>query len=364
MKVWHLTSVYGHGGAAKIVASLNHELNLLNYQSKIIAGKNNGNSNDALELKRTLLHRIFNNRFINSAGIFNQTVNEINKLGFNRQDVLHLHNIHGAYLNLFQLPKLFKHANVVWTLHDPWLIQDYGLTPEYAQIFRDSYLESRGRKILRQEAGQTKIVVPSNWLKSIVNKLVPNLTVEVIYNGIDTNIYFPINKIKSKIKLNIPPQKKIILVAAKGTKKELTNSKKVLSLIQERFQNYIILALGGKNFIQDENLLNLYYNAADVLVYPSEADNFPLMVIEAMSVGLPVVAYNVGGVSEAVLDGQSGLLVKKNDKHALLNKVESILNFSNEHITNMSSLAQERAKSLFSLKKMVNAYIQIYEREY
>jgi glycosyltransferase involved in cell wall biosynthesis len=65
--------------------------------------------------------------------------------------------------------------------------------------------------------------------------------------------------------------------------------------------------------------------AADALVLPSSVEGLPLVVLEAMAAGRPVVATAVGGTPEAVVDGETGLLVRPGDVDALARAVDSLL---------------------------------------
>jgi len=66
-----------------------------------------------------------------------------------------------------------------------------------------------------------------------------------------------------------------------------------------------------------EKLIN-YYQKADVFCLPSFSEGFPCVVVEAMACGKPVVASQVGGVTE-IVDDQSGIMVPPGDARALCN---------------------------------------------
>jgi glycosyltransferase involved in cell wall biosynthesis len=76
--------------------------------------------------------------------------------------------------------------------------------------------------------------------------------------------------------------------------------------------------LGG---VPRETVLQLFA-AADASVLPSAWENFPHTVVEALSVGCPVIATSVGGVPEVVRDGENGLLVAPNDAPALRDAIQ------------------------------------------
>ena len=68
-----------------------------------------------------------------------------------------------------------------------------------------------------------------------------------------------------------------------------------------------------------------YLQAADFLALPSYSEGMPQAVLEAMNCGLPVVATRVGGVPEAVLDGQNGLLIEPRDREQLEQAMQQLI---------------------------------------
>jgi glycogen(starch) synthase len=100
-------------------------------------------------------------------------------------------------------------------------------------------------------------------------------------------------------------------------------------------------------------------NEATLLIAPSHVEAFGLSALEAMQMGRPVIASNVGGLPEVVLDGKTGLLVPPKDAEALLLAIEDLLNHP-EKRTAMGALGRERAKQ-FSLRRLVEAYEEVYK---
>jgi glycosyltransferase involved in cell wall biosynthesis len=105
----------------------------------------------------------------------------------------------------------------------------------------------------------------------------------------------------------------------------------------------------------------LLYSAMDVFVLPSQQEAFPMVLLEAMACGVPVVATRVGDVAEIVEPGVSGLLVDSRDAAALQSAIGRIL--SDETLARrMSTAAQARAVDRFSSSAMAKQYLAIYER--
>jgi glycosyltransferase involved in cell wall biosynthesis len=99
--------------------------------------------------------------------------------------------------------------------------------------------------------------------------------------------------------------------------------------------------------------------ASDVFVLPSWAESFPYSILEAMMVGLPIVATDVGGISEAVEEGATGRLVPPRDAASLGRALAELLD-DRKLATTLGRAAQDRARSRFSLSRMVADTLAVY----
>jgi glycosyltransferase involved in cell wall biosynthesis len=98
----------------------------------------------------------------------------------------------------------------------------------------------------------------------------------------------------------------------------------------------------------------------DVFVLPSRFEGFPLVLVEAMLAALPVVATDVGSVSESVVDGETGLLVPAEDAAALARAIRELLD-DRPRSQEMGRRGRERAHNQFSVAGMAKAYLALYE---
>ncbi|MGZ4415269.1 MAG: glycosyltransferase, partial [Gaiellaceae bacterium] len=101
---------------------------------------------------------------------------------------------------------------------------------------------------------------------------------------------------------------------------------------------------------------------ADVFVLASRSEGLPLSVIEAMAAGLPVVASDVGGLRELVLESQTGVLVPSGDPAALADALRPLLR-DRALRRRLGSAGRERAKGLFDLPRFQRAHLDLYRRE-
>jgi glycosyltransferase involved in cell wall biosynthesis len=98
---------------------------------------------------------------------------------------------------------------------------------------------------------------------------------------------------------------------------------------------------------------------ARAFVLPSWAESFPYVVLEAMSVGLPIVATDVGGVAEALTDGEHGLLVPPRDDRALAGALIALLD-DPVRAARLASAAKERVERRFSRTEMIDGLLGVY----
>jgi glycosyltransferase involved in cell wall biosynthesis len=104
--------------------------------------------------------------------------------------------------------------------------------------------------------------------------------------------------------------------------------------------------------------------AADVIVFPfrhtSGPSDYPTAMLEAMAIGTPVVATNVGGIPEVVVDGETGLLIPKDQPAALLTAVERMLD-NPEKAVAMATVAQRMAQDRFNPEVVSRQWDELYE---
>ena len=104
------------------------------------------------------------------------------------------------------------------------------------------------------------------------------------------------------------------------------------------------------------------YAAADVMIYPTKADNLPLVILEGMSCGLPVISSILGGISEIIKDQEDSFLIDSYyDKIAFQKSITSFRQSSDEFKTKISKNARATVVNGFSLKKMTQTYDKLYE---
>lgn len=270
-------------------------------------------------------------------------------------DVIHLHNLHGYYINIGVLFEYLKEANkkVIWTLHDCWAFTGHSALcdgiqcerwkkgcfdcpqkGEYPRTLRDNSEANwkRKKKILTGVSNMT-IVTPSNWLANCVKESFLNCyKIQVIHNGIDTlKFHSQKSDFKEKYRLN----NKFIILGVASTWNNLKGYRDFIKLSQILDETYQIILVGvsdkqrrklPKRIIgirrtnSIEELVDIY-NAADVFLNLSYCDTYPTVILEALCCGVPVITYNTGGSPECIVS-ENGIIVQRGQIEEVAKKIE------------------------------------------
>lgn len=110
----------------------------------------------------------------------------------------------------------------------------------------------------------------------------------------------------------------------------------------------------------DHSDLPAYFASANMFVLPSRSESMPVVVAEAMASALPVVSTTVGGISELVDQGETGVLVPPNDPHALAEAVVDMLN-DPERMRDMGTRGRERVRQHFTWDKVAERVVEFYQ---
>jgi len=105
----------------------------------------------------------------------------------------------------------------------------------------------------------------------------------------------------------------------------------------------------------------LVYLAADVLLMPSRYEGLPMTLLEAMAMGLPVVASKLDGIAEVIGEGVEGFLVAPNDAALFVDRTAALLDDS-ELAAFIAKNARAKIEARFSVERMTSAVEEIYDR--
>ena len=101
--------------------------------------------------------------------------------------------------------------------------------------------------------------------------------------------------------------------------------------------------------------------ASDFLCLPSRREGFGMVIIEAAAMGVPSIGYNIYGISDAIEDGVSGILVEKNNIEKLSEAIAKFVDFPDKR-KKMGNAAMVRVKKNFDQKLVVQGYIDFIKK--
>ena len=302
-------------------------------------------------------------------------------------DIIHLHNLHGYYINVPMLFDYLKDAGkpVVWTLHDCWAYtghccyysmagcekwKTHGCSkcPQKkaypASIFKDNSSKNFSEKNqMFHSVKNLHLVCVSKWLdnelKASFLKDIPSI---VIYNGIDTSVFKPSSG-NFRIKYNVGDKRIVLGVASTwDTRKGLADFIELSKILDERYK-IVLVGLNDKQKASlPDNMIGIgrtdgpkelaeIYSASNVLFNASVEETFGLPNVESLACGTPVVAYNCTGIPETMTEND-GYIVEPHDLKNVALKIGEICD---------AGKRIEVSSFRFPKDKTYEAYMKLYE---
>lgn len=367
MKILQVNTVIRSGSVGRITADLYETINTSGNEALVAVGREPFPENMKGILignKGDFYQHVMKNFFQGESGFGSVDVTKrfLAWIDKEKPDLIHLHNIHGFYIQVELLFEYIKKRNipVVWTLHDCWSFTGHCAYYDYAAcdkwkegccdcihhakvypyaLFKDNSIEAYKRKrVAFCGVKNLTIVTPSHWLKGQVEQsFLKEYPVKVIPNGIDLDAFCPTKDVAQGDSASDEPiakNKKIVLGVANiwEHRKGLSYFEKLANDLSDEYQIQLI----GVSKKQKKELDKKYkgkikaimrtssveelaeaYRNADVFVNATLEDNFPTTNLEALACGTPVVTYATGGSGESVTE-KSGIVVQRANYQALL----------------------------------------------
>lgn len=326
--------------------------------------------------------RLFDNHGLASRIATRQLIKEIKRIN---PDIIHLHNIHGYYINYKILFNYLNCVNtpVVWTLHDCWTFtghcahfidaecykwkngcEDCPKYRGYPSAYTDhSERNYRLKNRLFTYKDNIFLAPASKWLSDFVGEsYFKHKNRNVFHNGINLSIFKP-SKWEQKDKTNIIGVSSV-WNKAKGLDdfyklRELLDPNKyditLVGLNQEQIDNLPEGINGILRTNSAEDLAGLYSNA-NVFINPTYADTFPTTNLEALACGTPVVTYRTGGSPESITPS-TGFVVEQGDIDGVINAIKEIESRGKQYY---SDACRKYAEENFDKDKCFAKYIDLY----
>ena len=315
------------------------------------------------------------------------TINFIRRLKTEKPDLIHLHNLHGDYINLPLLFRYIKREKIpaVWTLHDCWAMT--GQCPYFTMVKCESWKtgchdcpQLNGYPASRLDRTQwmwkhkkkwfggvqnMTITTPSKWLAGIVKQsYLKDYPIRVIYNGINLDVFKPTHS-NFKEKYHLEDKYIVLGVAASwGKRKGLDVLVELSKRLDERFQVVLVGAQEGLaipdhiitiQHTESQKELAEIYTAADVFANPTREEVLGLVNVEALACGTPVVTFNSGGSPECV-DEASGIVIRPDDVQGMTTAIVRIC----EKKTEIPTEACMRCAARFDGNSRFAEFVDLY----
>lgn len=377
MKIVQVNTVVGLGSIGRICVDLYDTLQKTGHEPYVATGRGKLDKRlKGYEIGNTWDFgcHVMKNFFQGKSGFGSAKVTEefIAWLEQVKPSVIHLHNIHGFYLQTELLFAYLKKADipVVWTLHDCWPFTGHCAYFDYTgcekwclggcydckvhakvypyALFKDNTEKNYAtKKAAYTGVKNLTIVTPSRWLAGLVKKsFLKEYPVEVIQNGINLDVFSPGEKLAAGKGAGITTEEKrertytVLGVANRWEeRKGLAYFEKLAETLPENYR----IKLVGVNKGQAKKLRRKYkkgkvvpivrtanigelvqlYREADVYVNATLEDNFPTTNLESLACGTPVITFATGGSAES-LSETCGVVVPKGDMAVLTEKVRMV----------------------------------------
>ena len=302
--------------------------------------------------------RLFDRHGLASSHATRQFVRKIEEIS---PDVVHIHNIHGYFLNYQILFDYLSKAGipVVWTVHDCWLYTGHCYYYSFAgcdrwqtgchhcpqkKEFPTSLFCDRSRRNFEDKKAaftsmpldRMTIVPVSEWIRNEMRRSFLNAyPFRVIHNGINTDIFNIYDDRQVRTAFGLGDRHILLGVASIWSREKglddfirmagMLNEDEVVVLVGIKPEDRKRLPDNVVGIARTENIRQLaeLYAAADVFVNPTWQDNYPTVNMEAIACGTPVVTYRTGGSVE-VITPSTGMIVEQGNLNELLKSIREI----------------------------------------
>lgn len=308
-----------------------------------------------------------------------------------KPDIIHLHNLHGWYINLKLLFDYIKRnrIKVVWTLHDCWSFT--GHCPHFDYIkcekwktgcykclqyknYPQSLIDKSKKLYFFKKKWFTGIqnlhlVCPSIWIADLVSQsFLQNYNVSVINNFVNLDIFKPRDNMNFRNKNNLKNKYTLLAVAAPWS--ELKGYKYIMQLSEKLDDKYKIVMVGltedqisklpsniiGIKKTDNVNQLVELYSTADLFINTTLQEVFGLVNVEALACGTPVITFNTGGCPEIVND-KVGMVVEKGNIELLIKGIDTICKKGKQKYYN--ACIEESKK--YEKETLIQKYLDLYK---
>jgi phosphatidylinositol alpha-1,6-mannosyltransferase len=213
---------------------------------------------------------------------------------------------------------------------------------------------------------------------------VPSDKIEIIPDAVDTNKFHPeVEGYEIRKKLDLKEKDHVVLFVGRlDCNKGIEYLLRSFSRINDEVSDAKLVIVGEgpvKRYIHTftskypfknsiihvghvlEEDLPKFYAASDLVVLPSLMEGFGITLLEAMASGKPCVATRAGGVEDAVVNGETGLVVPPADSYSLYHAIRTLLT-DEKRSKEFGTAGRKRAENYFTWDKVAKRTMEVYKR--
>lgn len=402
MNVSFVNNQYHLGGAETVVHQLWNGLNLLGHKTSLYVADGKSYPANVTPFYPRLLSKLYHSRFQRLTEFFFPrfalTNKNFRKIAEGSSDLVHLHNFHGNYATVSSLAHVATRKKFVWTFHAFWGVTGGCDHPKNCLRYQDCCghcpqvgqwpigpiditAEQLQLKLKLLSNLKLNIIAPSKHLGKKVqeSQLGKNWNVFHIPNGVDPSQFSFARKHDSTFRASLGLQEKtiVILVANRNFK----DTQKGFSMAQEALSNLnahnVEIIFAGEDsdwaaqqikgsvkilsvgYVTSRKKMADLYEAADIFLFASPAENFPCVILEAMSAKCCIVSTPTSGVTEQIEHGETGFLARDVTGESLAQTLNEAL--ANSSLKEFGERARRRIEKEFSEDQMVRRHLQLYQ---
>lgn len=419
MHVLHINATSHTGGAARAMTRLHSALVDKGHQSQFLVGRSTASEDplvhliwDEIERYETPTNRIqsrIGNQFARYYGINPWASRPALRVAetelYDWADIIDLRNLFGGYFNLWSLPRISKTKPVVWRMPDLWAVTGHCAYPYDCRRWITGchncpLLTKEGRRLVEPEPtildgtrriwrakkniyqqSKIHIIVTTDWMRDQVRQSIlgNSLSINVISNGVNLDVFTPVPKREARKKLGLNPDGKYLLWAAGGR----GNRRKGYHLAVEAMERLqaneeveiTFLTMGGKEgwdkpdkltrvkhygYVRESEKQALIFSAADAFLCTTLADGQPQTVLESLACGTPVIAFDVGPLPNLVEYDKTGRIAQDKTSQSLVGAVQDFFEQDDSHPF-MQDYCRKEALQKYDLAKQTDKYVDLYE---
>ncbi|WP_321424536.1 glycosyltransferase [uncultured Bacteroides sp.] len=395
-KIFHISGSINFGAPGRICEQVGLLAEKNGYECYVVHSTRNENPSQlkhhAITTKNQEVLHAIGAKFLDLHGLMStkKTKVLVEQIKEYKPDIIHLHNIHGYFVN-FKV--LFEYLDtidipVVWTMHDCWPFTGrcfhfegakcykwktgcYDCKSEAGYTVSPYYDRSKQLYELKKKlfpAVKNLIMVPvSDWQAAFLkDSFLRDCMFKVIHNGVDLQKFVPMDGTRLREKHNLRDKFVILGVASPwNTRKGLDDFIKLRKMLPDNFAIVLVglkpeqvekLPSGiiGVTRTESQQELAEYYSMADVFCNLTYLDTFPTVNLEALACGTPVLTYRTGGSPEAG-DENTGMVVEQGDMNGIIRALSEMM-----ENPKLSTLCRKRAEYYFDKDKCFYEYIKLY----